>query len=199
MTPGKSMFSRVLATLLLGLSLLLGGCITATVGVVAVSTIEVVKDERTVGTMLDDNIIEASIFKEVVTDPSLDGTTHINTTVVNGVALLTGEVSNNQQKFRAAEIANSYQGVDQVINQLEVLGKSSLTSRTNDAIITAKVKTELLRDKNVNSSNIKVVTERGVVYLMGIVGAQEGETAVALAKQVGGVQRIVKIFMASSV
>ena len=104
-------------------------------------------------------------------------------------------VSNNQQKFRAAEIANSYQGIDQVVNQLEILGKSSLTSRTNDSLITAKVKTELLRDKNVNSSNIKVVTERGVVYLMGIVGAQEGETAVALAKQVGGVQRIVKIFM----
>ena len=198
MTPGKTQFNSLVPALLLGLALTLGGCITATVGVVAVSTIEVVKDERTVGTILDDNIIEANIFKDVVTDPMLDGTTHINTTVVNGVALLTGEVSNNQQKFRAAEIANSYQGIDQVGNQLEILGKSSLTSRTNDALITTKVKAELLRDKNVNSSNIKVVTERSVVYLMGIVGAQEGETAVALAKQVGGVQRIVKIFMTAS-
>ena len=195
MNPGTNIFKSLFPGLLAGILLILGGCVTATVGVIAVSTIDVVKDERTVGTMLDDNIVEASIFKEIVTDPMLDGTTHISTTVVNGVVLLTGEVSNNQQKFRAAEIANSFQGVDQVVNQLEILGKSSLTSRTNDSLITAKVKTELIRDKNVDSSNIKVVTERSVVYLMGIVSAQEGEIAVALAKQVGGVQRIVKIFM----
>lgn len=198
MNPDTNIMKSLFPGLLAGLLLILGGCVTATVGVIAVSTIDVVKDERTVGTMLDDNIIEASIFKEVVTDPTLDGTTHINTTVVNGVVLLTGEVSSNQQKFRAAEIANSFQGVDQVVNQLELLGKSSLTSRTNDSLITAKVKTELVRAKNVDSSNIKVVTERSVVYLMGIVSAQEGETAVALAKQVGGVQRIVKIFMQSA-
>lgn len=198
MNPDTNIMKSLFPGLLAGLLLILGGCVTATVGVIAVSTIDVVKDERTVGTMLDDNIIEASIFKEVVTDPLLDGTTHINTTVVNGVVLLTGEVSSNQQKFRAAEIANSFQGVDQVVNQLELLGKSSLTSRTNDSLITAKVKTELVRAKNVDSSNIKVVTERSVVYLMGIVSTQEGETAVALAKQVGGVQRIVKIFMQSA-
>lgn len=195
MNPGKTIINRTLFGLLLGLVLLLGGCVTAAVGVIAVSTIDVVKDDRTFGTLIDDNVIEANIFKEVVTDPMLDGTTHISTTVVNGIVLLTGEVSNNQQKFRAAEIANSFQGVDQVVNQLALLGKSSLTSRTNDSLITAKVKTELIRDKNIDSSDIKVVTERSVVYLMGIVSAQEGETAVALAKQVGGVQRIVKIFM----
>ena len=110
--------------------------------------------------------------------------------------MLTGEVSNTQQKFRASEIANSYQGVDQVVNQLEVLGKSSLTSRTNDSLITAKVKTELIRNKDVEASNIKVVTERSVVYLLGIVTPQQGDIAVSLAKQVGGVERIVKIFMA---
>lgn len=179
-----------------GLVLLLAGCVTATVGVIAVSSIDIAKDDRTFGTLIDDNIIEANIFKDVVTDAKLDGNTHINTTVVNGVVLLTGEVGNNEQKFRAAQIANGYQGVDQVVNQLEVLGKTSLTSRSNDTLITAKVKTEFIRDKGVNSSNIKVVTERGIVYLLGIVGTAEGDTAVNLAKQVGGVVRIVKIFMA---
>ena len=116
--------------------------------------------------------------------------------MVNGVVLLTGEVSDNSQKFHAAQISNAYQGVEQVVNQLEVLGKTSLTSRSNDTLITAKVKTALIRDKGVNSSTIKVVTERGIVYLLGIVGSTEGDTAVNLAKQVGGVVRIVKIFMA---
>jgi osmotically-inducible protein OsmY len=182
--------------LLAGLVLLLAGCITATVGVIAVSSVDIAKDDRTFGTLIDDNIIEANIIKDIVKDPKLDGNTHINTTVVNSVVLLTGEVADNSQKFRAAQVANAYQGVEQVVNQLEVLGKTSMTSRSNDTLITAKVKTALIRDKGVNSSTIKVVTERGIVYLMGIVGSTEGETAVNLAKRVGGVVRIVKIFMA---
>lgn len=191
----KTTTNHSLKALLAGLVLLLTGCVTATVGVVAVTTIDVVKDERTLGKLIDDNVIEAHIFKDVVTDPMLDGSTHINTTVVNGVVLLTGEVSSNEQKFRAAQIANAYQGVDQVVNQLELLGKTSLTSRSNDTLITAKVKTEFIRDKGIDSSDIKVVTERGIVYLLGIVKPDEGEAAVNLAKQVGGVVRIVKIYM----
>ncbi len=191
----KTTINHSLKTLLTGLVLLLTGCLTATVGVVAVTTIDVVKDERTFGKLIDDNVIEAHIFKDVVTDPVLDGSTHINATVINGVVLLTGEVNSNEQKFRAAQIANAYQGVDQVVNQLELLGKTSLTSRSNDTLITAKVKTEFIRDKGIDSSDIKVVTERGIVYLLGIVEPNEGEAAVNLAKQVGGVVRIVKIFM----
>lgn len=186
---------RTCQGILAGFVLLLAGCVTATIGVVAVSTIDIAKDQRSFGKLLDDNVIEANIFKDIVTDPALDGSTHISTVVVNGVVLLTGEVANNQQKFRASEIANSYQGVDQVVNQLELLGKTSLTSRTNDTLITAKVKTELIRDKGIDSSSIKVVTERGVVYLLGIVTPAEGDAAIALIKQVGGVVRIVKIFM----
>ena len=196
MRLNKTNIYRRYQALLAGFVLLLTGCITATVGVIAVSSIDIAKDDRTFGTLIDDNVIEAHIFKDVVKDPMLDGSTHINTTVVNGVVLLTGEVSSNEQKFRAAQIANAYQGVDQVVNQLGVLGKTSMTSRTNDTLITAKVKTEFIRDKGIDSSDIKVVTERGIVYLLGIVDSTEGDAAVNLAKQVGGVVRIVKIFMA---
>ena len=196
MKLNNTTLSHTYRGLLAGLVLLLAGCITATVGVIAVSSVDIAKDDRTFGTLVDDNIIEANIIKDIYKDPKLDGNTHINTTVVNGVVLLTGEVSDNSQKFHAAQIANAYQGVEQVVNQLEVLGKTSLTSRSNDTLITAKVKTALIRDKGVNSSTIKVVTERGIVYLLGIVGSTEGDTAVNLAKQVGGVVRIVKIFMA---
>ena len=190
--------SQTYRGLIAGLVLLLSGCVTAAVGVIAVSSVDIAKDDRTFGTLIDDNIIEANIIKDLIKDPKLDGNTHINTTVVNSVVLLTGEVGDNSQKFRAAQIANAYEGVDQVVNQLEVLGKTSMTSRSNDTLITAKVKTALIRDKDVNSSTIKVVTERGIVYLLGIVGSTEGDKAVNLAKQVGGVVRIVKIFMASS-
>ncbi len=196
MRLNNTTLSHAYRGLFAGLVLLLTGCVTATVGVIAVSSVDIAKDDRTFGTLIDDNIIEANIIKDFYKAPKLDGNTHINTTVVNGVVLLTGEVGDNSQKFLAAQIANAYQGVDQVVNQLEVLGKTSLTSRSNDTLITAKVKTALIRDKNVNSSTIKVVTERGIVYLLGIVGTTEGDTAVNLAKRVGGVVRIVKIFMA---
>lgn len=185
-------------SLLAGGIMLLSACIPATVGIIAVTSIDLIKERRTVGTYIDDNLIEASIMKEVFTDKTLGRSVHVSTTILNGVALLTGEVSTDQQKKRVEEIANSFQGVNQVVNQLELVGKSSLTSRTNDSLITAKVKTELIRDKAVDSTNIKVVTERGVVYLLGIVKPVEGETAINLAKTVSGVVRIVKVFMQPS-
>lgn len=182
-------------SILAGALALLSACIPAAVGVIAVTSIDLLKERRTVGTYIDDNLIEASIMKEVFKDPSLGRSVHISSTVLNGVALLTGEVSTDLQKKRAGEIANSFQGINQVVNQLDLVGKSSLTSRTNDSLITAKVKTELIRDKAVDSTNIKIVTERGVVYLLGIVKPVEGETAINLAKTVSGVTRIVKVFM----
>ena len=176
--------------------LALSGCVAATVGLITVTTVSVAKDPRTFGTFVDDNVIEANVLKDMVSDPLMDGT-HVSTTVVNAVALLTGEVSSVEQKLRAAAIANRYQGVTQVVNQIDLTEKSSLTSRSNDSLITAKVKTALIKSKAVPSNNIKVVTERGVVYLMGIVSGTEGAEAVRLTQQVGGVERIVKVFMTS--
>jgi osmotically-inducible protein OsmY len=180
-----------------GLVLLLGGCVTAAVGVIAVSSVDIAKDDRSFGTLIDDNVIEANILKDIIADPKLDGNTHISVTVVNSVVLLTGEVAQNSQKSHAGNLANAYQGVDQVVNQLEKMDKSSMTSRSNDTYITAKVKTALIRNTSVNSSTFKVVTSRGVVYLMGVIDPAQGELAVNDAKQVGGVVRIVKIFMTS--
>ncbi len=191
----KSAMRKLTRTsLFAGILLLLSGCIAATIGLVTVSTITLVQDPRTVGTFVDDNVIEASAIKEMVTDPLLDGT-HVSITVVNGVALLTGEVDSTEQKLRAAAIANSFQGVTQVVNQVDQTSNSSLTSRSNDTLITAKVKTALIRDKVVESNNIKVVTARGVVYLMGIVTEEQEVQAVKLTQGVGGVERIVKVFM----
>lgn len=175
--------------------LMLSACVPTAISAIAVTTVDLVKERRSIGTFIDDNLTEASILKEVLLDKSLGRSVHVSSTVLNGITLLTGEVSTNQQKLKVSAIANSFQGVTQVVNQLDLLGKSSLTSRANDSLITAKVKTELVRSKEVDSTNIKVVTERGVVYLLGIVTPIEGETAIEVAKKVGGVVRIVKVFM----
>lgn len=176
----------------------LTGCVPAAIGVATVATvtaIDIAKDRRTVGTVVDDNLVELSIKKEVLTHADLGKQVHISPTSLNGVVLLTGEVATEQQKLLAEQIANSFQGVSQVVNQLDLVGNSSLTSRANDSLITGKVKTALLREKTVDASNVKVVTERGTVYLMGIVGPVEGETAVQIAQGISGVTRIIKIFM----
>ncbi|MFT5259122.1 MAG: osmotically-inducible protein OsmY [Saprospiraceae bacterium] len=174
---------------------LLSACIPAAIGVISVTAIDLIKERRTMGTIIDDNLAEASIKGSILKDKSMRPGVHISVTALNGVVLLSGEVTSETQKAHAEDIANSYQGVAQVVNQLEIAGTSSLTSRANDTLITAKVKTELVRSKDVDSTNIKVVTERGVVHLLGIVTPIEGETAVALAKNVSGVTRIIKVFM----
>ena len=172
----------------------LSGCIPTAIGVATVTAVDLVKERRTAGTMLDDNLVEVSILKDIFTHKQLGGT-HINPTALNGVVLLTGEVANKRQKAIAEQIANSYQSVSQVVNQLDLVGNSSLTSRANDSIITGKVKAALIRDKRVDATNVKVVTERGTVYLMGIVSPVEAETAVKIAQSTAGVTRIIKIFM----
>ena len=173
----------------------LSGCIPTAIGVATVTAVDLVKERRTVGTVLDDNLVELSIRKDILTHKQLGTGVHINPTALNGVVLLSGEVANEVQKSVAEQIANSYQSVSQVVNQLDLVGNSSLTSRANDTIITGKVKAALIKDKQVDATNIKVVTERGTVYLMGIVSPVEGETAVQLAQSTAGVTRIIKIFM----
>ncbi len=191
--PSVSGFFK--ASLLAGAFALLTACIPAAIGVITVTAIDLVKERRTMGTVIDDNLAELSIRRDVLKDPGLRVGVHVSVTALNGVVLLSGEVANDAQRTKIEAIANSFQGVAQVVNQLEIAGKSSLTSRANDSLITAKVKTELVRNKEVDSTNIKVVTERGVVHLLGIVTPIEGETAVELAKNVSGVSRIIKVFM----
>ncbi len=190
--------SKVRLATVAGAFAILTACVPAAIGVITVSAIDLVLERRTLGTYVDDNVVELSIRKEILQTEGLGRNVHINPTSLNGIVLLSGEVANNTQKAQAEAIADSFQGVDQVVNQLEIAGKSSLASRTNDSLITAKVKTELLRNTNVDSTNIKVVTERGVVHLLGIVTPTEGATAVELTKKVSGVARIVKVFMPPS-
>lgn len=191
----KGQLKNSMAALMLASVTALSGCVTAAIGVATVTAIDLMKERRTVGTMLDDNVVEVTIRKDILTHKLLGLGVHINPTSLNGIVLLTGEVATKVQKSLAEQIANSYQSVSQVVNQLDLVGNSSLTSRASDTIITGKVKTALIKDRQIDATNIKVVTERGTVYLMGIVSSVEGEAAVQLAQSTGGVARIIKIFM----
>ena len=112
----------------------------------------------------------------------------------NGVALLTGQVPRAELRELAGNAVKQVQRVKTVHNELTVGPKLSLLARNNDALITSSSKTRMLADSNIPGRRIKVVTEAGVVYLMGLVTHAEANAAVAAVQQVGGVQRIVKLF-----
>jgi osmotically-inducible protein OsmY len=108
--------------------------------------------------------------------------------------LLTGEVPSEQDKQSAEQIATKVENVRSVINDLGVMGASSLTQRSSDALTTGKVKASLVDDKLLQAGAFKVVTERGTTYLMGLVTTREADRATNLARTVSGVQRVVRAF-----
>ncbi|WP_132607688.1 BON domain-containing protein, partial [Pseudomonas aeruginosa] len=112
----------------------------------------------------------------------------------NGIVLIAGQTPRADLKSKAEQAARTVQKVKNVHNELQVTSPSSLLARNNDAWITTKLKTQMLSDPNVPSSRIKVVTENGIVYMMGLVNQQEAAQAVRVAQGVDGVQKIVKLF-----
>ena len=113
---------------------------------------------------------------------------------MNGIVLLTGETPLHEQSSRAVNIAQNYSEVRSVVNQITITEKSGITSRSRDSWLTSKVKTRLLATRNLRAGDIKVVTERGNVYLLGMVSPVEGEIAVNATKKLRGISRIFKVF-----
>lgn len=150
--------------------------------------------KRSLGTVWDDQMTEsrsARLIREA--HPELE-TAHINTTSFNGTLLLTGQVATPELKELAGKTISDLRHVKLVHNELVVAGPTSMVARSNDSWLTTKVKTALLTDNSVEGNRIKVVTEDGVVYLMGLLTRDEAELAVGQAREVYGVQKIVKVF-----
>ena len=127
--------------------------------------------------------------------PDLTGpTSHIVVTAYNGVILLAGQTPRADLKEKAAQVANGVQGVKKLHNELQVLQPTSALARSNDALITSKIKTLMLADSKVPSAKVKVVTENGIVYLMGLVTRAEGAAATNVASGASGVQKIVTLY-----
>ncbi len=174
--------------------LLLQGCAPIVVGGAVATGAAVAHDRRTTGTVIEDQAIELKIKKAILEDKSLAGKTHINVTSFNNYVLLTGEAPTEELRQKAYQIAKRTPKVSHVFNEITIAAPSSLTARSSDTLLTANVKSRLLADKNVDGTRIKVVTEAGVVYLMGIVTRGEGNRAALIASKVSGVQKVVKLF-----
>jgi len=169
----------------------LQGC-PALIGIGGVAAVSSLEDRRTTGTQLDDNGIESRAsarIKERVGERA-----HVNVTAFNRAVLLTGEAWDETTRAEVATIVSEHPSVRSVTNELQVAGASSATSRANDTTITAKVKGQFINVQGLNPLHVKVVTEAGVVYLLGLVTEAEAETATELARTTGGVRKVVKVF-----
>jgi osmotically-inducible protein OsmY len=183
-TLSKAILAAALATSL-------SGCIEMMVGSAVVGAVATA-DRRTLGAQTEDKAI--AVKGEVKIAKVVGDAGHVNVTSYNRKVLLTGEVRDEAMKQAVERDVRAIDNVISVINELEIAGPSSYTSRSSDALITTKVKASLVDKKTVSAVSFKVVTERGNVYLMGIVTQREGNIASEIAQGVSGVQRVVKIF-----
>ncbi|KEA65402.1 21 kDa hemolysin precursor [Marinobacterium lacunae] len=180
------------AALVLSASLL-NGC-ASLVSATREEPIQEDRGSRTFGNYVEDEMIETKVLVNISKGSTALAQSHVNVTSFNGQVLLTGQVPNDSIRQEAERITSATREVRKIHNELEVAGPTSTIVRTNDVYLTSRVKLQLLADKNVSGSRIKVVTENGVVYMMGLVKRSEAETAVAIVRSVAGVRKIVKVF-----
>ncbi|SEJ15159.1 BON domain-containing protein [Pseudomonas sp. NFR16] len=181
---------------LLGLTLCLGvsGC-SSVVNASREAPIDDDRGTRTLGSKIDDSLIETKVSVNIAkASPDLDNNSHIVVTSFNGVVLLAGQTPRADLKQLAEQTASQVQKVKKVDNELQVIAPSSLLARSNDAWLTSKIKAEMLTDSAIPGSRIKVVTENGIVYLLGLLTQAEANRATNLVQGVAGVQKIVKLF-----
>jgi osmotically-inducible protein OsmY len=169
----------------------LSGCVAMVAGSAVMGAVATA-DRRTLGAQTEDKAIAVKAEFQI---PKIAGDdAHVNVNSFNRKVLLTGEVRDEAMKAAVEREVRAISNVESVINELEIAGPSSYTQRSSDALVTGKVKASLIDKKTVSAVSFKVVTERGNVYLMGIVTQREGNIAAEVAKGVSGVQRVVKIF-----
>nr|WP_315397278.1 BON domain-containing protein [uncultured Duganella sp.] len=179
--------SVLCATMLTSLT----GCIALVAGGAITGTLAA-SDRRTFGAQTEDTAIQvkgANKVRNVVGDAG-----HININSFNRRVLLTGEVRDEAMKAAAERELRGVEGVISVTNELEIAGPASYTSRSNDTLITTKVKASLVDAKDISANSYQVVTERGTVYLQGRVTEREGRIGADIARGVSGVNKVVKVF-----
>ncbi len=169
----------------------LSGCAPLIVGG-AVMTGIVATDRRTTGAQVEDEGIELKVASAVRQE--LGDRVHLNVTSFNRKVLLSGEARTAADKERAEKLAQSQENVQSVVNDLAVQAPSSLTQRSKDTVTTSQVKAAFIDAKDLQVNSIKVVTERGIVYLMGRVTAREATRATDIVRKIGGVSKVIRVF-----
>lgn len=192
-TPHQPFTLAALAALL---ALPLQGCAPVIIGGAAVGATVAAHDRRTAGTVVEDENIELKVRARTESDQDIRLRSDIGITSYNRVVLLSGQAESPELKDRIGRVAANVPGVKRVVNELVVGRVASFQQASNDAYVTSRVKVALfeIRMHDFDPSRIKVVTELGVVYLMGLVTPAEARAAVEKARYIKGVNRVVKVF-----
>lgn len=153
------------------------------------------RGRRSMGAVVDDNSIETTIKVNLNAADEQLKKAHINVVSFNGTVLMVGQVPSQEMKNLATRVARtSSSRVKEVYNELEVAGTTTFLSRSNDAWLTAKIKTLMLADSEVSGLRTKVISENGVVYLMGLVSQEDANKTVNLVSNTKGVTKVVRAF-----
>lgn len=185
---------RLWVTLLLTPTLLVLSACGSLLSSMHMGAIEDEPHERTMASVLEDSNIETKIEVNLPAENEAFQNSHLVIASFNGYVLLAGQVNDAILKETATTVVRKVRGVRRIYNELEIGSPSSALTRSNDAYLTTRIKSSLLMDNDLPSSQIKVITENSVVFLMGLVSAQQASQAAGLAAGVSGVKRVVSLF-----
>ena len=171
-------------------TVLIQGCAPLAVGAAGAGAL-MIGDRRTTGVYIEDENIE---WKALARMRESFPNAHVNATSYNRKVLLTGEAYTDADKQKIEETVKGIESVREVANELQVAGNSSFASRGSDSLVTSNVKARMMNNGKFSVNHVKVVTEAGVVYLLGLVTTAEGDVAVEIARTTSGVNRVVKVF-----
>lgn len=170
----------------------LQGCELAVIGAAGGAAYSIVEDRRSSGVQIDDETIQLRVQSRV--SDRFGDKVHLTVTSFNRMALLTGEAPDESSRAEIAKIVEGVPNVRAITNEVQIAIPTPRASRINDELITSKVKGRLIDSGKASPVHVKVVTEAGVVYLMGVVTEQEAADAVDIARTTSGVRKVVKIF-----
>ena len=173
---------------------ILSGCTAAVVGGAVVGT-SVAMDKRTTGDYVEDQNIKSKYAHLFYQDKELEEKTHVNVTSYNRQMLITGEAPTEELKQRLSIIAGQIKNVRKYFNEVVITEPTSMTVRTNDTYLTSKIKTSIFTHMSeLDGAQVKVVTENGSVFLMGLVTREQGIQITEIARKTNGVKRVIKLF-----
>jgi len=189
----RNLHARVAALLAACIAVsLFSACAPLLMGGAVVGGTLMVSDRRSSGAQVEDQAIELKSLNRV--REAIGDRGHVSTTSYNRLVLITGEVESEADKAAVEQAVTRVDNVRSIVNELAVMGSTSLTSRSNDTILSGKVKASFVDAKDIFANSVKVVTERGTVYLMGRVTEREAGRATEVARGVNGVQKVVRVF-----
>lgn len=184
----------ILSLGLISLLLSLEACVPAVFVAGAATSGAVLYDSRNMQTIIEDRDITSKVHAELRTDKAIKHETNLTSVTFNRAVLVIGQAPNRELRERAISLVRRVPGIKRVYNEITVEEPIPLKERSKDVWLTTKVKTALIAEKGLRYAQIKIVTENGIVYLLGIVSKEQANLSADVAKQILGVRKVVKVF-----